>query len=136
MRETSEEFTLNIASITWSIESQLFNKKFYIKSFQNEVCVSIFWPRSRLEKMGSAVRETTVSRHNGVPIKGTTLIPQYDSAVMVRGLGGLSICLSWCWEALFSRTAFVCCFFSSLIPDNETFHVTLGLCFFFILYIL
>ena len=43
---------------------------------------------SRLEKLASAVRETSVSRHNRDPIEGPPSTAQYNSAVMVRGVLG------------------------------------------------
>ena len=42
----------------------------------------------RLEKITSVVRDTSVYRHNGGPIKGPPYTSQYDSAVMVRGVSG------------------------------------------------
>ena len=55
-----------------------------LKSFSFSFIIEndIFWPDC---KFTFAVRETGVSRHNGGLIKGP---PQYDSAVMVRGVSG------------------------------------------------
>ena len=51
-----------------------------------------------------AVRETSVSRHNGGPVEGPPQTSQYNSAVMVRGISeGLSIEGSLNWGA--SQTA-------------------------------
>ena len=59
--------------------------------------------RPDCKKITSAVRETGASRHNGAPI----LIPQYDSAVMVRGVSGEPyIGPPWCREPPVSRCSF------------------------------
>ena len=43
---------------------------------------------SRLEKVTSAVREASVSRHNGEQLKALLKPPQCNSAVMVRVVSG------------------------------------------------
>ena len=61
---------------------------------------------SRLEKISSAIRDTSVSRHNGGLIDGTSWTPQYHSVVMVRGISrGPSIGPQDCRETPVTRTA-------------------------------
>ena len=56
-----------------------------------------------LEKITSAVRQTSVSLHKGGTVKGPLQTPYYDTAVMVRGYqDGPSIAPR---ETLVSRTA-------------------------------
>ena len=55
----------------------------------------IYWPKATysLGKPTFAVRDTSVSRHNG----GLPKTPLYDSVVMVTVVSwGSSICASWC----------------------------------------
>ena len=46
----------------------------------------LLYPQAKTEKNVSAVRETSVSRHNSYPIVVPPLTPQYNFSVIVRGV--------------------------------------------------